>query len=162
MKWKVLLIVGLLAGGGLAVGASLGAFGANVASGATDYLTAQAAVSDVVDQVAATGSVAPATTWGLSFGAAAHEVTESSSGPGDSSVRWPVTGVKVGIGDRITKGQVLATAATTDLEAQIDDATLAYRTANIQLAQAQDVPIVLAHATPNQMAAVTGQSCRGR
>jgi multidrug efflux pump subunit AcrA (membrane-fusion protein) len=63
MKWKVLLIVALLAAGGVAVGASLGLLGAASASASTDYLTAQAAVADVVDQVAATGSIAPSASW---------------------------------------------------------------------------------------------------
>ncbi len=51
---------------------------------------------------------------------------------------WPVTAVKVAVGDRVTKGQVLATAATTDLDAQIADAKRALSTAAIQLSQAQD------------------------
>src|SRR4051794_24711064 len=106
MKWKVLLIVALLAGGGLAVGASLGVLGANPAAASNDYLTAQAATADVVAQVAATGSVAPATTWGLSFGSAAHAASSSSSSDnGSSPVTWAVTAVKVAVGDRVTKGQ---------------------------------------------------------
>jgi len=137
VKWKVLLIVALLAGGGLAVGASLGVFGASAASGSTQYLTAQAAVGDVIAEVAATGSVAPATTWGLSFGDAAHAASSSAAGA-TSSIRWPVTAVKVALGDRVTKGEVLATAATTDLDAQIANALRALRSARIQLSQAND------------------------
>jgi len=143
MKWKVLLIVVLLVGGGLAVGASLGVFGAKAASGATDYLTAEAATSDVVAQVAATGVVAPATTWGLAFGVAAHAASasnssSSSNGAGNSSITWPVTAVKVAVGDHVAKGQVLATASTSDLEAQILTALRSWRTAQIQLTQAND------------------------
>jgi macrolide-specific efflux system membrane fusion protein len=139
VKWKVLLIVALLAGGSLAIGASLGVFGASAASGSTQYLTAQAAVGDVVAQVAATGSVAPATSWGLSFGDAAHSASSSSSSAGGAgSITWPVTAVKVAVGDRVTKGAVLATAATTDLDAQIANALRALRSARIQLSQAND------------------------
>jgi RND family efflux transporter MFP subunit len=134
MRWKLLAIVALLAGGSLAVAASLGAFGAS-ASAASTYLTAQAAVADVVDEVAATGSVSPTTTYGLAFGAAPRVVVGSAAA-GQSSVAWPVSEVDVKVGDRVTKGQKLATAATTDLQAQISDATRQYRTAEIQLAQA--------------------------
>lgn len=137
MKWKVLAIVVLLVGGGLAVGASLGVFGASAATASTSYLTAQAAVADVVDQVAATGSVAPSATYGLAFGSDPAAVTGSASGTGASTITWPVTKVSVAVGDRVPKGQVLATAATTDLQAQIDDANRALSVANIQLTQAQ-------------------------
>jgi len=137
MKWKVLAIVVLLAGGGLAVGASLGAFGAPAAA-ATNYLTAKAAVADVVAEVAATGTVVPSAAYGLAFGSEAVVVTGSSSGAGASTITWPVTKVSVAVGDRVTKGQVLATAATTDLEAQLADAVRSYRNAHIQLIQAKD------------------------
>jgi RND family efflux transporter MFP subunit len=46
--------------------------------------------------------------------------------------------VSVAVGDRVTKGEVLATAATTDLEAQLADAVRSYRNAHIQLIQAKD------------------------
>ena len=136
MKWKVLAIVVLLAGGGVAAGASLGVFGAAVATGTTDYLTAQAAVADVVAEVAATGSVAPSATYGLAFGAEPTTATGSSSGA--PTITWPVSKVNVAVGDRVTKNEVLATAATTDLDAQIADAVRAYRNAHIQLIQAKD------------------------
>ena len=143
MKFKLLAIVALLAGGGLAIAASLGTFGAS-ATAASTFLTAQAAVADVVNQVAATGTVAPTTTYSLAFGAApsttavaSSSSSSSSSAQGSSTVTWPVKTVAVKVGDRVTKGQVLATASTTDLQAQVDDAARAYRTAQIQLAQAQ-------------------------
>lgn len=140
MKLKLLAIVALLAGGGLAVAASLGTFGAS-ATAASTFLTAQAAVADVVNQVAATGTVAPTTTYSLAFGAApsttAAASSSSSSAQGSSTVTWPVKTLAVKVGDGVTKGQVLATASTTDLQAQVDDATRAYRTTQIQLSQAQ-------------------------
>jgi RND family efflux transporter MFP subunit len=144
MKWKLLAIVALLAGGGLAVASSLGAFGSN-ASAASTFLTAQAAVADVVDEVAATGTVASTTTYDLAFGVAARTTTAAASSSsssasneqGTSTVTWPVATVAVKVGDRVTKGQILATASTADLQSQIDDAVRDYRTAEIQLAQAQ-------------------------
>jgi membrane fusion protein, macrolide-specific efflux system len=139
MKWKVLLIVALLAGSALAVGASLGVFGASATGLTTDYLTAQATVADVVAQVAATGTVEPSASWGLAFGTDPHAATTASAAANSSqSITWPVTKVGVAVGDRVTKGQVLATAATTDLESQISDALRAWRTSHIQLTQAQD------------------------
>ena len=137
MKWKVLLIVALLAAGGLAVGASLGAFGAAASASPTDWLTAQAELTDVVDEVAATGSVGPSTTWGLAFGTTAHAASDSA-GNDAGSVTWPVETLSVAVGDRVTKGQVLATASTADLDAQIADAARAWQTAAIQLSQARD------------------------
>jgi macrolide-specific efflux system membrane fusion protein len=138
MRWKLLAIVALLAGGSLAVAASLGLIG-GTASAATTYLTAAATVADVVDDVAATGTIAPATTWGLGFGYKAHTGTASSgNGTGDASITWPVQRVSVKVGDRVTKGQVLAIANPANLQSQIDDALRSVQTADIQLAQAQD------------------------
>jgi RND family efflux transporter MFP subunit len=44
--------------------------------------------------------------------------------------------VKVAVGDRVTSGQVLATADTTDLEAQVAEASRAAKSAALQLKQA--------------------------
>jgi len=137
MKWKVLAIVVLLAGGAVAVGASLGVIGASPASAATDYLTVQAAIADVVAEVAATGAVAPSATYGLAFGADPGLVSGTTPAHGASTITWPVTKVSAAVGDRVTKGQVLATAATTDLQAQLDDANRALRVARLQFAQAE-------------------------
>jgi macrolide-specific efflux system membrane fusion protein len=140
MKLKLLAIVVLLVGGGVAIAASLGTFGAS-ATAASTFLTSQAANADVVNQVAATGTVAPTTTYSLVFGADPSTGTaassSSSTAQGTTTVTWPVKTVSVKVGDQVTKGQVLATASTTDLQAQVDDATRAYRTSQIQLSQAQ-------------------------
>lgn len=137
MKWKVLLIVVLLAAGGLAVGASLGAFGAAASTSDADWLTARAEIADVIDEVAATGSIEPSSTWGLAFGATAHTVSDGS-GNEPGTVSWLVESVSVAVGDRVAKGDVLATASTADLEAQIADALRAWRGARIQLGQARE------------------------
>jgi len=140
MKLKLLAIVVLLVGGGVAVAASLGTFGAS-ATAASTFLTSQAANADVVNQVAATGTVAATTTYSLVFGSVPSTGTaassSSSSAQGTTTVTWPVKTVTVKVGDQVTKGQVLATASTIDLQAQVDDATRAFQTAEIQVAQAQ-------------------------
>jgi len=124
MRWKLLTIVGLLVVSGAAIAVSLGAFRGGTAD-ATTFLTAAATTTDVTDEVTATGTVASTETWDLSFGSTGATVT------------WPVTEVAVKVGDRVAKDQVLATAATTDLEAQIADARLTALSAAIQLKQAQ-------------------------
>ena len=71
MKLKILAVVVL---GAVGVGAAVYAMGgisANAAA-ATRYLTSAATTGDVTDEVAATGSVAATTTYGLAFGAAPH------------------------------------------------------------------------------------------
>jgi macrolide-specific efflux system membrane fusion protein len=145
MRIKLLAIVVLLVGGAVAVAYSTGmlSFG-TAAAAATTYLTAVAAVSDVSSDIAATGTVASTKTWTYAFGSAPAVSTSSSSSSssnsssGSSSVTWPVTAVKVTVGQAVKKGDVLATADATDLDAQITDAVRAFRTASIQLTQAND------------------------
>jgi macrolide-specific efflux system membrane fusion protein len=129
MRLKLLAIVALLAVAGAAVAASLGAFN-TTASAATNLLTAAATVTDVTDEVAATGTVASVDTWELGFGSA------TESGASGASVTWPVTEVIVEVGDRVAEGDVLATADTADLEARIADANRAAKSAALQLKQA--------------------------
>jgi len=135
MRWKLFAIVVLLAGAAVAVAGSLGAFGASAAA-ATTYLTAQAAVADVVNEVAATGTLAATTTYGLAFGAA--PVAGTTAAAGAPTVAWPVKTVSVKVGERVTKGQVLAVADSSDLESQIADADRTRRIASTQLATAED------------------------
>jgi macrolide-specific efflux system membrane fusion protein len=151
MRWKVLAIVVLLAVAGGAIAVSTGVLRPAAAS-ATTFLTAAAATADVTDQVTATGAVAASVTYDLAFGAdpvatsaaasssssSSNSSSSSSSSNGASSVTWPVTEVAVKVGDRVTKGQVLAKADTSDLEAQIADASRAAKSAAIQLNQATD------------------------
>lgn len=95
------------------------------ASAASSLLTAPASVQDVSDEITATGAVGATDTYSLAFG--------SDGGP---TVTWPVSAVKVAVGDRVTQGQELATADTTDLEAQIAEATRSAKSAALQLKQA--------------------------
>ena len=144
MRLKIAAIVVLLAVGGGAVALAAGAL-SPAATNATTLLTATAAVTDVTDEIAATGTVEAASQYDLTFGAAAVETSGStastsaaaSSNSVAASVTWPVTGVKVAVGDHVTAGQVLATAGTSDLDAQIADAGRAASSAAIQLKQAK-------------------------
>ncbi|HYK96588.1 MAG TPA: efflux RND transporter periplasmic adaptor subunit [Candidatus Dormibacteraeota bacterium] len=128
MRLKVLAIVVLLAVAGGAIFFSLSGGLAPAATAATTLLTATASVADVTDAIAATGTVAATTTYTVSFGTAT----------GSTSVTWPVTKVDVAVGDTVKTGQVLATADTTNLDAQIGDAQRAAASALIQLHQATD------------------------
>jgi membrane fusion protein, macrolide-specific efflux system len=144
MRLKIAAIVVLLAVGGGAVAVAAGAL-TPAATSATTLLTATAAVTDVTDEIAATGTVQAASQYDLAFGAAAAETDGSSASASSSSsnssptgsVTWPVTAVKVAVGDQVTAGQVLATADPKDVDAQIADARRAASSAAIQLKQAK-------------------------
>ena len=84
---------GTLAAGGLLI-VGVGAFGAAIlgpgvfsSTPATQYLTSQATLTDVVDQVAATGTIG-ATTYSFAFGSAptTSQVSSSSSSSSNSSL----------------------------------------------------------------------------
>jgi macrolide-specific efflux system membrane fusion protein len=121
MRLKVLAIVVLLVVAGGAVVAAMGGFTPSTTTAST-LLTAAASVTDVTDEIAATGTVEADDQYDLAFG-----------DPAGPSVTWPVAEVKVAVGDRVTSGQVLATADTADLEAQITEANRAAKSAAIQL-----------------------------
>jgi macrolide-specific efflux system membrane fusion protein len=124
MRWKLVAIVVLLAVAGGAIAVSLGAFNGGTAA-ATSFLTAAATTTDVTDEVTATGTVASTESWDLAFGSAGSTVT------------WPVVDLAVKVGDRVTKGQVLARSDTNDLEAQIADTRFSALSARVQLQLAQ-------------------------
>src|SRR5688572_29217546 len=66
MKLKVVALVVLVAVGVGALAITLGGLGANAAD-STQYLTAEVTLGDVTDDVAATGSLAAAESYGLLF-----------------------------------------------------------------------------------------------
>ncbi|HEX5823941.1 MAG TPA: efflux RND transporter periplasmic adaptor subunit [Candidatus Limnocylindrales bacterium] len=134
MRLKLLAIIGLLFVGGIAVFMTLGGLPSGAAA-ATTFLTSTAAVADVTDDVAATGAIASATSWALVFGAAPGSTAASQTG---SPATWLVGEVKVKVGDRVTKGAVLATATNATLRAAVTTAANGVSTATIQLATAQD------------------------
>lgn len=121
MRLKVLAIVVLLVVAGGAVVAAMGGFTSSTTAAST-LLTAAAAVTDVSDEIAATGTVEATDQYELTFG-----------DPSQPAVTWPVADVKVAVGDRVASGQVLATADTSDLETQIVEATRAAKSAALQL-----------------------------
>jgi macrolide-specific efflux system membrane fusion protein len=134
MKLKIVAIVALAVVG---VGAAFVALGGLPASAATAsrYLTAEATTGDVTDDVAASGTIAAAISYGLAFGTPAHLAGSAADGGAST---WTVKDLKVAVGDTVKKGQVLATADTTDLKRQLADATTALDSANIQLKIAKD------------------------
>jgi macrolide-specific efflux system membrane fusion protein len=130
MKLKILAVVVL---GAVGVGAAVYAMGgiSTNAAAATRYLTGAATTGDVTDEVAATGSVAAAATYGLAFGTAAHLPGATTGDAGTAT--WTVKDVAVKVGDAVKQGTVLATGVSADLARQLDEATASWRSARIQL-----------------------------
>ena len=135
MKLKLLAIVLLLVVGGAAIFVTLGGLPRS-ANAATSYLTGTAAVTDVTDDVAATGSITSATTWSLAFGSAPTTATASTTATQDGT--WTTTTVSAKVGDVVKKGEVLATAANTTLAADLVAARNDWTSAQLQRLQAQD------------------------
>jgi macrolide-specific efflux system membrane fusion protein len=137
MKWRWLLIVAMLVIAGGAVFIAMG--GIAVGGTATNtLLTAQATRRTVTKAVAATGTVASAATYGLAFGRDAQlGASSANSGPG-ATTTWPVSGVKVAVGDAVTKGETLATADTTDLNAALNKLQVSLASAQVTLQQDKD------------------------
>jgi RND family efflux transporter MFP subunit len=136
MKRKLASLVVLVAVGLAALVVTFGWFGAAAAT-TNQYLTSQATLGDVSDDVAATGSLAAATSYGLVFGADPYLVTGTETAP-RATRTWPVTDVRVKPGDTVKAGQVLASAATADARRDLASATSDLRTANLNLATADD------------------------
>ena len=136
MRRKLLALVVLAALGVGAVAVSVGALGAQPAA-ASDYLTAEAVVGDVTEDVAATGTLAAATTYGLAFGSAPYLIEGDAEAPATDRA-WPVTDVQVKPGDRVTADQALATADTTELRRELARATADLNAAKLQLKIAKE------------------------
>ncbi len=127
MRLRMLAVIGLIA---LGLGAAgLAVFAPNLGgSAATQYLTSTATVGTVTAQSVATGSIGASAVYSLSFGQGAtlasgtSSSTTQSTGGGGSSTTWPVTGVRVTVGDHVTKGQVLAEADASAASLQVEAA----------------------------------------
>ena len=135
MKLKILAVVVL---GAVGVGAAVYAMGgisAN-ATAATRYLTSAATTGDVTDEVAATGSVAATTTYGLAFGTTPH--LSGATGSDAGTATWTVKAVTAQVGDTVKQGTVLATGSSADLTRQLSEATASWRSARIQLTIAKE------------------------
>ena len=137
MKLKLVAIVLLLAVGGAAVFVTLGGLPRNAAA-ATTFLTGTAAIADVSDDVAATGSIASSTSWNLAFGVAPTTATGADASSPATDGTWTARTVTAKVGDIVRKGQVLATASNATLAADITAATNDWTAAELQRLQAQD------------------------
>jgi macrolide-specific efflux system membrane fusion protein len=137
MRLKLFAIVLLLVVGGAAIFVTLGGLPRSAAA-ATTFLTGTAEVADVSDDVAATGTIASATTWSLAFGSAATTATASSSTAATQDGTWTTRTVTAKVGDVVMKGQVLAIAANATLTADIVAAKNDWTAAELQRLQAQD------------------------
>jgi RND family efflux transporter MFP subunit len=137
MKLKLFAIVALVAVGGGAVFLALGGSlpGSGTATG-TEYLTAPATTGDVIDEVAATGTIAATETYALGFGATPQPVGDTT--PNVGSGTWTVETVNVEVGQAVKEGDVLATASTADLEAQLASARTSLLAARVQERAAKD------------------------
>jgi macrolide-specific efflux system membrane fusion protein len=148
MKLRLAAVILLLAVGAGAVGYTFLGIGAAPSSN-SQYLTAQVARQDVVDQIVATGSVSATASYTLAFGSAPAEqagstgastsgTSSSASSAGSStSATWIADKVSVAVGDRVTKDQVLATATSPDFDGQILNADRTVLSTKLQLAMAQ-------------------------
>lgn len=140
MRLKVIAIVLLLAVGGGAAFVAMGGIQPSTTA-ATTLLTATASVADVTDEIAATGTVQAVNQYALWFGADAVTLAgdadasnaASSGNETAAGVRWNVTAVNVTAGVLVKAGDVLATAADEDLEAQIAEANRNAKAADLQL-----------------------------
>ena len=135
MRLKLFAVVLLLVVGGAAIFVTLGGLPRSAAA-ATTFLTGTAQVADVSNDVAATGTIASATTWSLAFGTAPTTASASSAATQDGT--WTARTVTAKVGDVVKKGQVLATATNTTLIADVAAAKNDWTAAILQRLQAQD------------------------
>ncbi len=136
MKWKVAAVIVLLAiGGGAVAFAITGGPGGGATSGPT-YITAAATTTDVVETAVANGTLERATTYLLDFGSAPTVAVGGSTAgsAAGGSTTWPVTEVKVEVGDTVTKGGTLAIADATALGRDLTAARASLSAAKTQKA----------------------------
>ena len=136
MKLKLLAIVVLIVAGAGAIFVSVVGLPTSAASSAT-YLTSAAVVGNISNDIAATGTIAASTRYGLTFGSEAQLLTSatttSTATTAGSATTWLVKSVAIKVGDTVKKGGALAIGDTTDLKAQLAAATSTRRSAAIQL-----------------------------
>src|SRR5204863_9322816 len=83
MKLKLLAILVLIVAGAGAIFVSIGGLPTSAAS-ATTYLTSAAVVGSISNDIAATGTIAASTRYGLAFGTAAQQLTGTSTTAGST------------------------------------------------------------------------------
>lgn len=103
----------------------------------TQFLTSTVSVGDVTDDVAASGTLSAAERYGLVFGADPYLLGDTDTAS-SSTTTWPVVSIEVAVGDAVSAGDVLATADTTELEADLAIATADQRTAYLNLDIAEE------------------------
>ncbi len=107
----------------------------------TDYMTATAMVTDVLQEAVATGRVSASTTYGLGFGRGAAIVPPGASTSGASSAGpWNVTAVNVDVGAAVKQGAVLAITDGSGAQLALDSAQAALDAANAKLARDKAKP----------------------
>ena len=167
MKLKILAVVVL---GAVGVGAAVYAMGglSTSAASTTQYLTSAATTGDVTDDVAATGALAAQSSYGLVFGSDPYLITATATAP-NSTTTWPVKEVKVKVGDTVAKGDVLATADTTDLKRNLANATnslksaqVSLRAAKTDLSDAEDADVTARSARRRSVSTTPGRRSRRR
>jgi len=137
MKLKLVAVIVLGAVGAGAVLYAVGAIGTTTAS-ATQYLTSPATVGDISQDIAATGTLAAATQTGATFGVEPWTITsDSASGPTPPAT-YPVSEVKVAVGDTVAAGDVIATADTADLKDALARAKNDLKSAQVSMRAAND------------------------
>ncbi len=120
MKLRIVAAIALIAVGIGAIAFVI--IGPSFGSSPTQYLTAQATVTNVTNEVVGSGSIAPHAEYDLAFGvepALASSSTSAAAGSGTSALTWPVETVDVSVGQKVKKGDVLATADAADAKLQL-------------------------------------------
>src|SRR5262245_20058880 len=133
VKLKLLVAVAMFAIGIGAVGYVLFA-PSSAGAATTTYLTSTASTTDVTQEAVATGSVAASTSYGLGFGRSPATIASGATSSGSTTdLTWTVDTVDATVGDRVTAGQVLATATSADAQARLTTAQADLATAQQQL-----------------------------
>lgn len=132
MRLRIVAALGLLVVGLGAVGVVVLRPGTTTT---TPLLTGVASTVDVVEDVAASGTLSASATYALAFGSDPQLVsgTASASGGGGGS-SWLVETLTVAVGDQVSAGQALATADTSSASAALVLAQANLTTAEAKLA----------------------------
>lgn len=136
MKFKLatVLVLGVVGVGAIVY--ALGGLGAGPTA-TTEYLTSPATVGTVTEDIAATGTLAATTSTGITFGVEPWTVSDEATGPAPAAT-YPVSEVKVAVGDTVAKGDVIASADTSDLEDALTRAQNDLKSAEVSMRAADD------------------------
>jgi RND family efflux transporter MFP subunit len=136
MKMKLAAVIVL---GVVGVGAILVTTGVlpPAAAATTQYLTSPATIGDVTDEIAASGSIAPASRTAVNFGTGGWDADDTAEAP-TSPATYPVKEVSVKVGDTVAEGDVLATADTADLKDELARAKNDLKSAKVSMRAADD------------------------